>query len=247
MSKKSDISRIGQLVLARLLVATENGVTWSALRKDLEPLIGFLWAGSELDRRLRSEVAELEAASLVVWIRKGKTEKGMPTPEGRRRTLEGLGVHQLPPKPDYLRVKIRRRLKGIGAALIKNSVYVLPNDAESLEDFEWLREEIEAEGGRVPRRRGLAVRIITDNEKAEDEGSDIDWLRESGIPVRVDRTQYHMHHKFAVFDGELLLSGSYNWTRGAALYNDENLIVTSDPRLIAAFSKAFEKLWNRLH
>src|ERR1043166_5068025 len=55
-----------------------------------------------------------------------------------------LFVHQLPPKPDYLRVKIRRRLAGLGAGLVKNSVYVLPNTPEALEDFQWLREEIEA-------------------------------------------------------------------------------------------------------
>ena len=58
-----------------------------------------------------------------------------------------LFVHQLPPKPDYLRVKVRRRLKGIGAALLKSSVYVLPNSDESLEDFQWLREEVAAAGG----------------------------------------------------------------------------------------------------
>ena len=56
-------------------------------------------------------------------------------------------MHQLPPKPDYLRVKVRRRLQKLGAALVKNSVYVLPNTDESLEDFQWLANEIVAEGG----------------------------------------------------------------------------------------------------
>jgi hypothetical protein len=56
-------------------------------------------------------------------------------------------MHQLPPKPDYLRVKIRRRLQKLGAALVKNSVYVLPNTDEALEDFQWLANEIVAEGG----------------------------------------------------------------------------------------------------
>jgi hypothetical protein len=58
-----------------------------------------------------------------------------------------LFLHQLPPKPDYLRVKVRRRLKGLGAALVKSTVYVLPNTEESLEDFQWLREEILGHGG----------------------------------------------------------------------------------------------------
>jgi len=58
-----------------------------------------------------------------------------------------LLMHQLPPKPDYLRVKVRRRLQKLGAALVKNSVYVLPNTEEHLEDFQWLVNEIVAEGG----------------------------------------------------------------------------------------------------
>src|SRR5689334_5198946 len=58
-----------------------------------------------------------------------------------------LFFHQLPPKPDYLRVKVRRRLKGIGAALLRDAVYVLPNADEALEDFQWLREEITSAGG----------------------------------------------------------------------------------------------------
>jgi hypothetical protein len=58
-----------------------------------------------------------------------------------------LLMHQLPPKPDYLRVKVRRRLQKLGAALVKNSVYVLPNTGESLEDFQWLANEIIADGG----------------------------------------------------------------------------------------------------
>jgi len=75
-----------------------------------------------------------------------------------------LFLHQLPPKPDYLRVKVRRRLRGLGAALIKSTVYVLPNNDESLEDFEWLREEIEAEGGSALIAEAAFVAGISDEE-----------------------------------------------------------------------------------
>ena len=56
-------------------------------------------------------------------------------------------IHQLPPKPDYLRVKVRRKLQRIGAIALKNSVYVLPLLDETLEDFQWLRREITTDGG----------------------------------------------------------------------------------------------------
>jgi hypothetical protein len=58
-----------------------------------------------------------------------------------------LLIHQIPPKPDYFRVKVRRRLQRMGAIALKNSVYVLPSRADTLEDFRWLLREIVAEGG----------------------------------------------------------------------------------------------------
>jgi cardiolipin hydrolase len=91
--------------------------------------------------------------------------------------------------------------------------------------------------------RGVEIRIITDNDKAADLGSDADRFLEAGIQLRVDRTPYHMHHKFAIVDRSLLLNGSYNWTRGAAESNEENFIITDDKKLVSAFSEAFEKLW----
>src|ERR1035437_916881 len=65
-------------------------------------------------------------------------------PEGARWLLL---IHQIPPKPDYLRVKIGRRLQRVGAVAIKNSVYALPSKPASHEDFQWIMREIEAGGG----------------------------------------------------------------------------------------------------
>ncbi len=93
--------------------------------------------------------------------------------------------------------------------------------------------------------RGVKIRIITDNDKAADLGSDADRFLEAGVALRVDRSDYHMHHKFAIFDQTVLLTGSYNWTRGAAENNEENFIVTDNRKLVAEFSKVFEVLWRQ--
>jgi len=58
-----------------------------------------------------------------------------------------LLIHQLPTKPAYARVKIWRRLKGLGAVTVKNSVYALPSNVETREDFAWLIKEIAELGG----------------------------------------------------------------------------------------------------
>lgn len=56
-------------------------------------------------------------------------------------------VHQLPPRPLYLRAKVRQRLARVGAVALKNSVYVLPARPECLEDLQWIGQEAEAGGG----------------------------------------------------------------------------------------------------
>lgn len=94
--------------------------------------------------------------------------------------------------------------------------------------------------------RGVVIRVITDNDKAHDLGSDIDQLRHEGVPVRCDKTEHHMHHKFAIFDETKVLTGSYNWTRSAALRNQENILVSEDRRLATEFSDEFSRLWGKL-
>ena len=95
--------------------------------------------------------------------------------------------------------------------------------------------------------RGRAVRIITDDEKSSDSGSDISRFRGAGIPVAFDDSAYQMHHKFAVIDGEILVTGSYNWTRAAAEQNQENIVVTDDARLVRSFAAEFERLWGTFY
>ena len=75
-----------------------------------------------------------------------------------------LLVHRLPPKPDYLRVKVRRRLDRIGAVAIKNSVYVLPDRIDTTEDFQWLALEIQRDGGEALVCRSEFIAGISDED-----------------------------------------------------------------------------------
>lgn len=93
--------------------------------------------------------------------------------------------------------------------------------------------------------RGVQVRVVSDNDKQHDSGSDIDRLRARGVQVRVDDAPSHMHHKFALFDGRVLANGSFNWTRSATRDNDENLVVSDDANLVRVFGLQFGKLWQQ--
>jgi cardiolipin hydrolase len=98
-------------------------------------------------------------------------------------------------------------------------------------------------------RRGVKLRIISDAEKANDMGSDMRQFADAGIAVKLIRAvgehdrDGHMHHKFAIFDSLRMINGSYNWTRGAANINFENLIDTADAGLLKRFRVEFERLW----
>lgn len=93
---------------------------------------------------------------------------------------------------------------------------------------------------------GINIRIITDNDKRFDLGSDIVALAKIGIPVKVDLTKAHMHHKFAVIDNKVTITGSYNWTRSAQEYNYENIIITENKEATDVFIAEFEKLWSAM-
>ena len=69
-------------------------------------------------------------------------------------------------------------------------------------------------------KRGVNVRIISDDECKNNQGSDVYWLAEQGIPVRTDdNVMNHMHNKFAVVDDTFLITGSFNWTVQAGKSN----------------------------
>jgi hypothetical protein len=80
--------------------------------------------------------------------------------------LEGkwlLLIHQIPPKPGYLRVKIWRKLQALGAVAIKNSVYVIPRNEQTLEDFQWVLREIVQAGAEASICAASFVEGLTDD------------------------------------------------------------------------------------
>jgi hypothetical protein len=87
-----------------------------------------------------------------------------------RRPSEASGsgwlllVHQLPAKPAYLRVKIWRRLQGLGVVSLKNSVFVLPATEQARVELQRLLSEIEHQGGEGLICRAEFIAGIRDNQ-----------------------------------------------------------------------------------
>ena len=95
-------------------------------------------------------------------------------------------------------------------------------------------------------QRGVQVRIISDDQKMNDRGSQVSLLDMAGIPVRIDHSRYHMHHKFGIIDGRIAFSGSYNWTYTATKHNQENLLVTTNYDIVHQYLEEYENLWQEM-
>lgn len=104
------------------------------------------------------------------------------------------------------------------------------------------------------RDRGVKVRVVLDGESSRGSFSKSRFLATNGVDVRVDQTHLGsggegrgiMHNKFAVIDGVVVATGSYNWTASAEEYNDENLLlIRHAPEIVALYSRKFKELYNR--
>ncbi|KAJ2554349.1 hypothetical protein EV175_002617 [Coemansia sp. RSA 1933] len=95
------------------------------------------------------------------------------------------------------------------------------------------------------KKRGVEVRIVTDDEQLKCKGSDVERLSDQfGIPFKTDNDpQKFMHSKFAVIDKRAVWAGSFNWTVAARRSNNESVICTNDRATAKAFSEEFERLW----
>lgn len=108
------------------------------------------------------------------------------------------------------------------------------------------------------KKRGVDVKVILDVSEAENPFSKIEFLKNKGIEAKID--YYHilqtqrkmkkfpgkMHHKFAVIDEEVVITGSYNWTATAEEHNDEDcLIFTNAEELAKVYKKKFFTIWER--
>ena len=98
------------------------------------------------------------------------------------------------------------------------------------------------------KERGVLIRIVADARQAQGKHSEIPWLLEKGFKIRPVRGNGRglMHHKFAIFDGKILVTGSYNWTDSAERFNHENALVLGDSALIRRYQAHFERLFNGL-
>lgn len=91
--------------------------------------------------------------------------------------------------------------------------------------------------------RKVKIRIVLDKGQKTENYSKSRYLIEKGFEVKYHNGDGLMHNKFSVFDGKVLITGSFNWTAGAESKNEENLLIMTDKYLIKKYEDRFDYLW----
>uniref|UniRef100_H2Y076 Mitochondrial cardiolipin hydrolase n=1 Tax=Ciona intestinalis TaxID=7719 RepID=H2Y076_CIOIN len=94
-------------------------------------------------------------------------------------------------------------------------------------------------------RQGVVVKVVTDTEYMNLNGSKMHGFLKQGIEIRHDRSSYLMHHKFVVIDEKIVVTGSFNWTHAAVVGNTENVLVTNNPEIVRPYLNEFTNLWEK--
>lgn len=96
------------------------------------------------------------------------------------------------------------------------------------------------------KKRGIAVRIITDNKesKSKSEAKELDLLKNAGISIKINTHPGLMHLKVTIADNQIVTTGSYNYTNNASYENDEVLVALNDTRTAKQFEIEFNRMWN---
>ena len=89
-------------------------------------------------------------------------------------------------------------------------------------------------------KRGLDVRVILDKSQRGEKYSSADFVIHAGIPVWIDARHAIAHNKIMVIDGEVVITGSFNFTKNAEENNAENLLVIRSPELAAKYASNWD-------
>ena len=89
--------------------------------------------------------------------------------------------------------------------------------------------------------RGVRVRVVTDTDNLDEKG--MQRVRKANIPVVDDKRGAIMHHKFAVLDGEIVVTGSWNFAERDTYRHNNNTVIFRSPDMARTFTGEFEKMF----
>jgi phosphatidylserine/phosphatidylglycerophosphate/cardiolipin synthase-like enzyme len=110
--------------------------------------------------------------------------------------------------------------------------------------FTFSKKEI-AEALIQAKNRGIDVKVIAEEYQSNYNWAQINYLKENGVNVILDKNYKTFHHKTMIIDEEITITGSFNFTNSAQYYNDENSLVIHSEYISKVYEKEFKRLWEK--
>lgn len=93
-------------------------------------------------------------------------------------------------------------------------------------------------------RKGVEVKLVMDQHQGSKAQRGIyERLRREGVMAYKSANKALMHNKYAILDGQTVVTGSFNWTRNAEERNNENLLIIRLPRIAELFELNFRAVF----
>ena len=89
--------------------------------------------------------------------------------------------------------------------------------------------------------RGVKVEIILDKSNLTAQYTSGPYVAKAGIPVKIDSVHDIAHNKIMIIDREIVITGSFNFTKSAEDKNAENLLVIRDKALAEKYTKNWQE------
>lgn len=93
-------------------------------------------------------------------------------------------------------------------------------------------------------KSGVRVSGLIEKEGSNSKDSEYIKMKIEGLPVKTDRNKSLMHHKTIIIDEKTVITGSYNFSRGANRRNDENIIILDNADIAKEYLKEFHRLYD---
>jgi len=90
---------------------------------------------------------------------------------------------------------------------------------------------------------GVRVRGVMERDQVNNSGGEFGNLVLAGLDLRLDANQNNMHHKVMLIDGEIVVTGSYNFSRNAEEKNDENVLIFHSDEIAQQYLLEFERIY----
>jgi phosphatidylserine/phosphatidylglycerophosphate/cardiolipin synthase-like enzyme len=92
-------------------------------------------------------------------------------------------------------------------------------------------------------RRGVKVQLLQDEKSAGNNSDAINQLIAAGIEVRSDGKHAIQHNKVMLMDDDIVITGSYNFTKSAEVRNAENIIILKSAYAAKRYADNWDTHW----